>query len=76
MNKRHPRGWRRGVAVGALCVVSAAAGAYGALTLATAQLENGGPWLRQFALSPGMAAFAALAAALIAFLGLRKQVQV
>lgn len=51
-------------------------GAYAALTLATANLENWGAWLRQFAMSPGVAAFAALAAAGIAFAGISRQVGV
>ncbi len=68
--------WRRSVVLAALCLGSAAAGAYAALTLATAELENWGPWLRDFAMSPGAAAFAALVAAVIAFFSISRQVRV
>lgn len=71
-----PRVWLLSVAALVLCAGSAVAGAYAALALATANLENWGVWLRQFAMSPGAAAFAALAAAAIAFAGISKQVRV
>ncbi|MDR6166182.1 hypothetical protein QE367_000386 [Microbacterium paludicola] len=60
----------------ALCIVSGAAGAYLALALATADLANWGLWARDFAKSPGAAAFAALIAAAIAFAGISRQVSV
>ena len=46
------------------------------ITLETANLANWGQWLRDFARSPGAAAFAALVAAAIAFTGISKQVMV
>jgi hypothetical protein len=55
---------------------AATLGAYLALALATADLEGLGQWLRDFAKSPGAAAFAALIAAGIAFGGISKQVSV
>lgn len=70
------RWWRRSLAAGALSLGSAVAGAYAALALATAELENWGQWLRDFAMTPGAAAFAALVAAGIAFFGISRQVRV
>ncbi|GAB3613704.1 PD-(D/E)XK nuclease family protein [Humibacter ginsengisoli] len=58
------------------CIVSAALGAYLAITLITANLADWGQWLREFAQSPGAAAIAALVAAVIAFTGISRQVAV
>ncbi|GEM_PF-7078115 len=60
----------------ALWIVSGTTGAYLALALATADLANWGLWARDFAKSPGAAAFAALIAAAIAFAGISRQVSV
>lgn len=51
-------------------------GAYLALSLASAHLPGMGVWLRDFAKSPGLAACAALVAAIIAYQGISKQVAV
>ncbi|WP_425864755.1 hypothetical protein [Arthrobacter sp. TWP1-1] len=59
-----------------MSVISAAIGAYLAVTLATSNLAAWGQWLRDFAQSPGAAAFAALIAAVIAFNGISRQVSV
>ena len=56
--------------------MSGATGAYLALALATADIANWGLWARDFAKSPGAAAFAALIAAAIAFAGISRQVSV
>jgi hypothetical protein len=57
-------------------LVSLALGAYFAITLVTANLAGWGLWLRDFAQSPGAAAFAALVAASIAFVSISRQVSV
>ncbi|MHA7304303.1 hypothetical protein ACX80E_03515 [Arthrobacter sp. TMN-49] len=57
-------------------LISMVVGAYLAICLATANLAGLGQWLRDFAQSPGAAAFAALAAAVIAFNGISRQVSV
>lgn len=59
-----------------VCIVSALVGAYFALAFATADLSNWGAWARDFAKSPGAAAFAALIAAAIAYRGISSQVAV
>jgi len=74
--QRRTRRWPGALLIGALCIVSGATGAYLALALATADIANWGLWARDFAKSPGAAAFAALIAAAIAFAGISRQVSV
>jgi hypothetical protein len=57
-------------------LLSALGGAWLALALATANLGNLGQFARDYAKSPGPAAFAALIAAVIAFIGISKQLVV
>jgi len=57
-------------------LLSIVLGAYLALSLASAHLPGIGLWLRDFAKSPGLAACAALAAAIIAYRGISMQVAV
>ncbi|MFI9487365.1 hypothetical protein ACIG47_13325 [Promicromonospora sp. NPDC052451] len=56
--------------------ISLLVGAYLAITLVTANLAAWGQWLRDFAQSPGAAAFAALTAAVIAYSGISRQIKV
>lgn len=75
--QRPTRRWWLGLLlVVALCTASGFAGGYLALALGTADLANWGLWARDFAKSPGAAAFAALIAAAIAFAGISRQVSV
>jgi hypothetical protein len=59
----------------AACAVSAVAGACATIILRTADLTNWGNFLVDFAKSPGLAALVALFAAILAFRGIRNQVE-
>lgn len=60
----------------ALVLIVGLSGACIALALSTANTDNWGQWARDFAKSPGPAAFVALIAAGIAYRGISKQVEV
>ncbi len=68
--------WRWTVPVVVLCIASAAAGVYFTLALASADLLNWGVYARDFAKSPGAAGCAAVVAAGIAYVSIRRQVAV
>jgi hypothetical protein len=68
--------WVRVGTVAALLLLGACVGAITALGLATANIDNWAQWARDFAKSPGPAAFVALVAAVIAYLGISKQARI
>lgn len=71
-----PRRWYWAAPTVVLCIASGVAGGYLTLALASADLPNWGLYAREFAKSPGAAGCAAIVAAAIAYISIRRQVAV